>query len=238
MIVCRKFVYIHTSRHAGTFINKLLLEHVPDTKMLRYHGQLSDLPAQYSELPVLGFVRNPWDWYVSMYFNYKKKKQYVFEIVSEQGSLGFEATIERFANLGDGSSTSTALLTELQRVAPERMGPHVPPGLRNPGLRKENFQNYPAGLGYYSWLVRQMHEVQGTLNGAFGRFEKLRSDLPELLRQTGTPITPEMSEYIEAKERLNSSSREDCYRRYFSESLADLVGQRDRYITERFDYTF
>jgi len=61
MIVTEYFVYIHTSRHAGSFINGLLLDHVPSAKLLRYHGQVRDLPVSFRHLPVIGFVRNPWD---------------------------------------------------------------------------------------------------------------------------------------------------------------------------------
>ena len=99
MIVTEHFVYIHVSRSGGTFLNKLILEHVPGARMLQYHGQLKDLPAEYAHLPVIGFVRNQWDWYVSMYCDYKRKQQYVFQILSDRGTLGFPATVSRFSNL-------------------------------------------------------------------------------------------------------------------------------------------
>lgn len=72
MIVTNHFIYIHVSRTGGAFLNKLILEQVPGARMIQYHGHLRDLPAEYSHLPVIGFVRNPWDWYVSMYFDYGK----------------------------------------------------------------------------------------------------------------------------------------------------------------------
>ena len=93
MIITKHFVYIHTSRTAGTFLNKLILEHVPGAQLLQYHGHLGDLPGEFSHLPVIGFVRNPWDWYVSMFFDYRRKQQYVYQIISEGGVLGFEATV-------------------------------------------------------------------------------------------------------------------------------------------------
>jgi hypothetical protein len=83
MIVTKYFVYIHTSRTAGTYLNKLFLEHVPGAQMIQYHGHLRDLPPAFSHLPVIGFVRNPWDWYVSMFCDYRRKQQYVYQIVSD-----------------------------------------------------------------------------------------------------------------------------------------------------------
>ena len=77
MIITDHFVYIHTSRTAGTFVNKLILDHVPGAQILQYHGHLGDLPEKYAHLPVIGLVRNPWDWYVSMFFDYRRKRQFV-----------------------------------------------------------------------------------------------------------------------------------------------------------------
>ena len=101
MIVTKYFVYIHVSRTGGTFLNTLILKHVPGARMIKYHGHLKDLPEGLAHLPVIGFVRNPYDWYVSMFFDYRRKQQYVYEILSEKGSLGFKETITRFLNLGD-----------------------------------------------------------------------------------------------------------------------------------------
>ena len=75
MIVTDHFVYIHVSRTGGSFLNKLIMENVPGARMLQYHGHLKELPAELSHLPVIGFVRNPWDWYVSMYADYARKQQ-------------------------------------------------------------------------------------------------------------------------------------------------------------------
>jgi len=57
MIVTDYFVYVHVSRSGGTFLNKLIAEHVPGARMIQYHGHLKDLPAELSHLPVIGFFR-------------------------------------------------------------------------------------------------------------------------------------------------------------------------------------
>ncbi len=89
VIVTKHFVYVHTSRTAGTFLNKLILEHAPDAQMIQYHGHLRDLPREYAHLPVIGFVRNPWDWYVAMFFDYRRKQQCIFQIIARGGAPRF-----------------------------------------------------------------------------------------------------------------------------------------------------
>ena len=196
MIVTNYFVYIHTSRSAGTFLNKLILEQVPGARLIQYHGHLTDLPAEFSHLPVIGFVRNPWDWYVSMYCDYKRKQQYVFQIVSDRGVLGFRETVARFLNLGDNSAQSRRLLDQLVKAAPTIINTRTPGRRHLPGLRSEHFANYPENLGYYSWLFKLMYESENNHRIHLGRFEKLREEALRLLKETGTPITKGITDYL------------------------------------------
>jgi len=238
MIVTDHFVYIHVSRTAGTFLNTLILEHVPGARMIQYHGHLRDLPEEYSSLPVIGFVRNPWDWYVSMFFDYRRKPQFVFRILSEGGTLGFEATVERFLNLGDNSALSRRLLDRLIKVAPHVIDDQTLPRLRNPGLRSEHFASFPENCGYYSWLFRLMFEAEKEHRVYIGRFENLRDEAKRLLMITGTPITSDIDAYITAAEPLNSSQRPRQYAGGYSTELQQLVAEKDKYLIDRFDYDF
>ena len=129
MIVTKHFVYIHVSRTGGTFLNKLILEHVPGARMLQYHGQLRDLPEFFSHLPVIGFVRNPWDWYVSMFCDYLRQQQYLYEVVLEGGDVGLTG-----ANVADGAGLTshdvnpTLPDSATSRHAPTRSTTSVQPG--------------------------------------------------------------------------------------------------------------
>lgn len=238
MIVTEHFVYIHTSRHAGSFINSLLLDHLPSAKMLRYHGQLRDLPDAFRRLPVIGFVRNPWDWYVSMYFNYRAKRQYIFEIVTRGCDMPFAETVERFLTLGDASGESAGTLRMLIDAAPQSLTPDIVPRRRRPGLVRQQFADYPSDKGYYSWLLAQMHEVDGSLIGHFGHFEQMREDLLRLLEETGCPVPNAMLREIQSAPAVNTSFRKPDYREYYSPALRDLVAKKDRTLLEHFNYTY
>lgn len=238
MIVTKHFVYIHTSRTAGTFLNKLIMEHVPGARMLQYHGHLRDLPERFSHLPVIGFVRNPWDWYVSMHFDYQHKKQYVFEIISERGTLSFQPTVARFLNLGDNSDESKRLLGQLARIAPTSIDARNPDRNHLPGLRSEHFANFPDDLGYYSWLFKLMYESETDHQIFIGRFENLREEALRLFEQTGTPITDGINDYLKNAKVLNSSARPTSYLDGYEGEMEELVADKDMYLIERFDYVF
>jgi hypothetical protein len=238
MIVTKHFVYIHTSRSAGTFLNKLIMEHVPGARMLQYHGHLKDLPEEFSHLPVIGFVRNPWDWYVSMCFDYQRKKQYVFEIISERSALDFKATVSRFLKLGDNTELSKRLLGQLLRVAPTSINARNPARNQLPGLRSEHFANYPDNLGYYSWLFRLMYESKIDHRIHIGRFEDLREETLRLFEQTGTPITKGITTYLKETAAMNASSRPPSYMEGYGPELKQLVAEKEKYLIDKFGYEF
>jgi hypothetical protein len=238
MIVTENFVYVHVSRSGGTFLNKLILEQFPGARKIQYHGQLRDLPAEYSELPVIGFVRNPWDWYVSMIFDYKRKKQYVFQILSDRGTLGFQETVSRFLSLGDGSEQSKRLLEQLAKAAPITINAQNPARRHLPGLRSEQFENYPENVGYYSWLFQLMFETENPERVLIGRFENLREEALRLFEEAGAPITKGIRDYLRDAKPLNSSPRPLSYARGYSPALEQLLAVKERYLVDRFGYGF
>lgn len=238
MIVTNHFVYIHTSRSAGTFLNKLIMEQVPGARLIQYHGHLRDLPAEYVNLPVIGFVRNPWDWYISMFFDYRRKQQYVFQILSQGGSLGFHETVARFLNLGDGSDLSCQLLARLQSLAPSDINAQTPRRVANPGLKSEHFRDYPPGMGYYSWLFRLMYKTERSHRVHIGRFEQVREEALRLFDETGTPITDEMRVYLKDSEPRNDSQRPVYYAEGYTPALRQLVAEKDRDLIAEFAYEF
>jgi len=238
MIVTDHFIYIHVSRTGGTFLNKLVMEQVPGARMIQYHGQLKDLPKQFAHLPVIGFVRNPWDWYVSMYCDYKRKQQYVFQILSDRGALNFRPAVTRFLNLGDGSEQSQGLLKQLVRTAPRVINAQRPGRKELPGLRSEQFANYPEGLGYYSWLFELMFRSERAHVIHIGRFEDLRNDALRLLEATGTPITNGIDAYLKEAQPLNASQRPKSYVGRYPPQLEKLVSEKDKSLIDRFGFSF
>jgi hypothetical protein len=238
MIVTEDFVYIHVSRSGGTFLNKLIHEQFPGARMIQYHGQLRDLPEQYADLPVIGFVRNPWDWYVSMFFDYQRKKQFVHQVLSERGTLRFQETVSRFLRLGDNSAQSKRLLDQLVSAAPAEINPRNPAPRQRPGLRSAQFAEYPKGVGYYSWLFQLMFDTDNPERILIGRFENLRKEALRLFEEVGAPITKGVTTYLETAKPMNPSARPPSYTRGYSPELRQLVADRDSYVIDRYGYEF
>ena len=68
MLITRHFVFVHHQKTGGMFVKGLFKTQLPDWIVDDLeHVPASAIPAEHQHLPVLGFVRNPWDWYVSWY---------------------------------------------------------------------------------------------------------------------------------------------------------------------------
>ena len=238
MIVTDHFVYIHVSRTGGTFLNKLIMNQVPGARMLQYHGHLSDLPGAYAHLPVIGFVRNPWDWYVSMFSDYRRKGQFVYQILSDRGTLDFERTVSRFLNLGDGSAASQRLLQHLARVAPRVINARQPARNHLPGLRSEHFADYPEGVGYFGWLFQLMFRSERDHAIHLGRFENLREEALRLFEETGTPVTDRIARYLGEAAPLNASPRPKNFVGAYPPELELQVAEKEHALIDQFGYEF
>lgn len=229
MIVTPRFVFLHLHKSGGTFVNECLFKFVPDAMHVGYHLPRSMVPAAYSDVPVLGFVRNPWSYYVSWYtFQLERPNpNFLFRILSDDGRLEFGPTLHNMLDLGAGSVRLELLLRSL------------PSAYSNQGLNLPNFALEPirdTQLGFYTYMYRYLYNG-GHSPTIVGRMERLREDLPRMLESVAQTVSVEMRRYIEREAPSNTSSHRD-YPDYYTPTLRNMVAKRDAEIIERHRYRF
>ena len=96
MIVTDKFVFVHLPRSGGTFVSEVIRKFFPSAHEIGYHLPRALLPREYSNLPVLGAVRNPWDFYVSWYHHVwpRDARTPLISWVTDNGKVDFEGANE------------------------------------------------------------------------------------------------------------------------------------------------
>lgn len=229
MIVTPRFVFLHLHKSGGTFVNAGLIRFIAGAHQLGYHLPRSMIPPQFASLPLLGLVRNPWSYYVSWYSFQRSRPQpnALFQTLSNGGTLDFAATVRNTLDLGNND----ALL--------ERVVAALPSAYANQGLNLPGFALAPirgSGLGFYSFLYRYLYGPDVT-TVKLARMEHLRVEVPQLLESVGEPMTAELRDYMNAAPALNASEHEP-HRQLYDDELAQLVGERDRFVIERHGYTF
>jgi len=229
MIVTPRFVFLHLHKSGGTFVNECLMRFIPGARHVGYHLPCSMIPAEYVHLPVLGFVRNPYSYYVSWYSFQQQRPHpnFLFRVLSDDGRLDFNATLRNMLDLGAGSIRLDLILRSL------------PSSYSNQGLNLPNFALAPirhSRLGFYTFLYRYLYGG-GAKPVTVGRMEHLRDELLPMLESVGEPISPELRRFVESELPRNASTHA-AYVDYYDAPLRDLVAERDAEVLERHRYSF
>jgi hypothetical protein len=229
MITTDRFVFLHLHKSGGTFVNECLMRFLPDARHVGYHLPRSMVPSPAAQLPVLGFVRNPWSYYVSWYtFQLERPHpNFLFRILSDEGQLDFESTVRNMLNLSAGSMR----LDLIVRALPKKYSNQ---GLNLPGFALEPIRN--TRLGFYTYLYRYLYGGAGK-SVIVGRLEELRDDFLPMLASVGQPISDEMRSFVE-KESPRNISAHTAYTDYYSDELRDLVAERDAEVIGLHGYRF
>jgi hypothetical protein len=234
MIVADGFVFVHLPRTGGTFIYDIIKKFFPSAREIGYHLPRGLLPKEYSHLPVLGVIRNPWEFYASWYHHQLANKMYsplknvLFGSLSEDRTLDFIQTIRNALDLGANDEK----LDRLIQALPESFSYHERhvPNLTKSLMRKIR----GTGIGLYSFRFNQMFGQAD--NVSFCRFESLRSDLIAFFERIGADSN-DLRRYVLGSDKKNISEHHH-YSTYYTRELAELVLIRDRQLVERFGFTF
>ena len=230
MIVTDKFVFVHFPRTGGTFITDVIMRFFPSAQEIGYHLPRSLLPNEHSHLPVVGAVRNPWEFYVSWYFHVSPRDAAtpLHTWLSENGKHQFEGATRNALNLGIDHDRLDALIETLPDEVDYRK--RNIPNITKDALRKIR----GTGVGYYTF--RFNHLFGNADEVFFCRQESLRVDLIRFLELIGA-ASNEIRAYVLKSEKRNAADHSH-YAKYYTPELAELVSVRDRAVIERFGYVF
>ncbi len=230
MIVTDKFVFVHFPRTGGTFVTDMLMRFFPTAREVGYHLPRSLVPREYAHLPVLGVVRNPWEFYVSWYYHIWPRDigKPFFSWLTDNCKQRFEGTIQNALNLGVDNDRLDALIEKL----PDTVDYHT---RHIPNITKDAVRLVRGtGVGYYTFRFNQLFGNADDI--FFCRQERLRADLIIFLERIGV-ANFEIRNYIHESEKKNTADHAH-YSSYYKHELAELVAIRDHSIINRFGYTF
>ncbi len=248
MIVTKDFVFVHTFRCGGTFISEGLKEHYGGVEV-GYHLPYSEVPKEYAHLPVIGVVRNPWDWYLSVYYHCLN-----FHPVMKTNSV-----VNHITNYSSEPFRETLLkLIDTQWMADidvEKALCHLPEEYDLEGSLTDNILKAELGeyltsydTGLYSWFLDRMYK--GAKNLHICKTESLALDFFRATEALELAIPTGMVEYLIEGKRCNEMKstnsytgavplpRAADYSKYYEEETKDIVYSKDRAYIEQLRYTY
>jgi hypothetical protein len=230
MLVTEKFVFVHLPRTGGTFVSDIIKKFFPSAHEVGHHLPIGLLPREFSHLPVLGTVRNPWEFYVSLYhyLGIKDAKSVLASWMSDNGQLDFAASVRNLLNI----TVDDNRLDRLIGMLPERVN-YAERSI--PNVSKSTMRNV-RGTGV-AYLTLRFNEMFGNSDNIFFcQLETLGRDLVSFFEKIGI-ATNELCDYVRVQDKKNSSNH-GHYSAYYSPELAELVAVRDRPLIQRFGYVF
>jgi hypothetical protein len=179
------------------------------------HRNYSQIPAEFAHLPVICFVRNPWDWYVSMY---------EWSIEEDPRNLAPGVWLDMFGGGRYGFKQS------VRNCCTRRSFDRKPSSGWRTLMREQGIDLYTA---HHRATVRDGVE-KGQIE--VGRFEHLREDLLAFLDGHEVPVNSNFREAVRSSPPARVSRR-GAYQHYYDEELRDLVASRCP-LVEEYGYSF
>lgn len=266
MIVTDKFVFIHMHKCGGTFINLFIKKFFPSAREVGYHYPISMLPAAYKHLPVLGTVRNPWDFYVS-YYMFQKELLHrahcaiallteeqkaglcadgvdlfngvdaLFSYLSHGGKQDFAATLNGFLDLPSSRELLDGALARMPRNYGQR-GPDTP--IQRYGFRGMDLLDHELANIYNSgsgFYTFLFKRMYGDGAAHILPTARLSEGLLDFLRSVSVEISSEMEDYVMNHPRENRSEHAH-YATYYSPQLMQRVAEQESFLIQRYGFEF
>jgi hypothetical protein len=257
MIEYEKFIYLDMYKTGSTYVvsllNKLMPE--PPVRSFRHAPLTKGRPFNWKRGKfAFATVRNPWDWYVSMWA-YSIQQPNVLFFRDLRKTLGDQEARKLFDPENPRESFALWLRS-----------------LNDPDFLKRTMTNHPYSrtslnrfLGFYSyrfirvttphpaiflhpWYMWNMdraiaHQKRWAIYDRVFKSETLTDDFSAFVleNQERCGFKPNARQILKrlAQKPKNTSNRTlKSYRDYYDDDLRDMVARRDRLLIELFDYDF
>jgi hypothetical protein len=203
----------------GVFIRMLLERRYNDAILLpsgadfaepsaawEQHHSIDDVPGEYRDLPAVGFVRNPWDWYVSWYhfFSTYPYEPPHFMSVSAGKTLEFSEFMERIYSYPEDSEEYIDNSFSAKFYHIFGTSEHEP---RNSNIETGRFETihddlrrFLARVGFDQETLDEIGGFQRINNSRHGHYSTYYSDtLAEQVYEHNRPIIEEFGYTFESK---------------------------------------
>lgn len=263
MIFTDKIIYIHMQKTGGTHIASLLLNYFNGYSSGKKHDWLTDYDT---EKYIVGSIRNPWDWYVSLWASGIENRGGLYKRLTSSRVKKFK----RYLRRGNLKSIGNVIKSPAQSWSSTYQDYKDPMSFRDwlklvcspdrkqelgEGYHESSISNF-AGFMTYRYCCRylkdwalnenkikdintltQYDNCNNLLNFTI-KTEFLESDLINALKLAGYQIDDTVIEQINnsSQKKINISKHEKVSY-YYDDETMKLVEEKERFIIEKYGYS-
>jgi len=264
MLVSKKLVFLELQKTGSTHIKQLLKKTVGGVNDGKHNQVTPELRASGKHF--IGSIRDPWGWYLSLFSYGCQKMGGVYarttnaprwKELRKSGALdgveGFEAYTPKFIRRELYADPDNAEHFRMWLKLVLSKGPHR-------ALVEDNYAESPlslvGGLMTFRYFLLfadggvdvpasittlaklKAHEKKVLFVNSIIRNERLAEDLIGAIKESGETLTPEQEGEIRNAPRTNTSTRKFGKDHYYDEASVALVGEREKFIIDKFGYKF
>ncbi len=268
MVITDKIVFLQLEKTGSTHIEEKLLKLKGAYKIGKHNTidsfSLEKRAALYDKV-IVGSIRNPWDWYVSVWaFGCMQKGRLYDRLTEKNMKRKLKLLCEEPETLFHLWKTKAIVETYRNHKNPHlfRKWLKMITSAKNAPLLEKNYNKSPIhdSIGLYTYRFLRMYikdfldnymrikTYDAIINLTETNFipqyviktESLEEDLLALLRKTNLILSEELiASIIDGKNnRANKSKRNIEYQHYYDRETKDIVYEKDQTIIKRFGYRF
>jgi len=272
MVITDTFIYLELQK-TGCSHTKQILANVFGSKCqivekhFTYDKVSPEILGDFENKLKVGNIRNPWDWYVSLWaFGCQRKGGLYSRLTNQQErknvftKIGLEKIIEKNLKI-DFSKTSPELWTQLYSDVNNHQNFNTWLSLLLSGKKQDTGKEFKANKiskfsGFLTYRYLKLYTYRNTFDNIRSlkdlkiydsnenfmnviiRNETLHEDLYENAKTLN--FTPEkLTAVLEGyKEKTNRSKRNEDYRIYYTDESVNLVEEYENLIVEKYNYQF
>lgn len=266
MLIGDNIVYIELHKTGCTHIRKIL-SNIPSVNAVIYkkHNTYLNVPSKiigdFKHKVKIGSIRNPWDWYVSLWAFGCMKQGGLYERLSKRPGLSSLYEIKRLLNNPGVLFQNTGMWKKLY-------SDYSDPALFQQWLKMIVSSNDNIGEGYkssklsnfaglltyryiklYTYYYKkvfklienqdslQEHDKTNNFIDVMVKSEQINDSLKEYAPFLGID-EKELDKALENNKNKTNKSVRNEYRWYYNDETAALVEKKEKHIIDKYDYQF
>ena len=215
MVISKDYILIHLQKCGGTYLKKIIEKYSNGKNMRPEHNGVKDIKPHHKNKLLIGTIRNPWSWYVSLYHSHYKN-----------GTSFFKNT---FKNKKNFNEWVIGFLNEKNKT------------YHDLNFKKISHHN----IGAYTYRMLKCYTTDGSLNAdkisQKINIIKIEDNLGKgflyLLDKNNILLRDNIKTAILDTKKIHTSKHKH-YSEYYTPESIELVKNKDKIIIDLFDYEF